>query len=648
MRARRHYWYLNERAMKEYLVVFQPVGKRGRIQEGKTLLEAGRELGADLESLCGGRQACGKCKVRIEEGPSLGLGIRSGQTHLSLPTEKEVELLGESAVNDGYRLACAATIAGPLSVYIPEESRTSKQVVAKTATQRAISLKPAVRKCYVELSNPRVEDPRGDWERLSEEITHRFGLAGLDIDYQALCCLSDIVRKADWKVTVTVSMERHRVTMVHPGLVERSFGLAIDVGTTTLAGYLCDLNTGEIIAAEAVMNPQISYGEDVISRITYAMDSPDGLSQLNACVIEALNGLTSNLAGKAGLVVEDIADVTMVGNTAMHHLFLKLDPQHLGRAPFTPVLHRPLDIMARELGLNLHPATNVHILPILAGFVGADNIGVLVSEKPHDQEEVALVVDVGTNGELVLGNRRRLIAASCATGSPFEGAHIKFGMRAAAGAIERVVVDPQTCEVRFKVVGDDCWSDQGSRVKARGICGSGVIDAIAGMLHAQIINPRGAFNKNVSMSRLLRDGGEPEFVIAWPAETAIDRAITISQGDVREVQLAKGALAAGARLLMNKLGVEQVDKVILAGAFGLHIDKANAMSIGLVPDCGWDKVYSVGNAAGEGARMALLNVNERREAAEIAQRLEYIELTAEPSFSKEFVHAMEFRPWKGI
>lgn len=625
----------------EYLVVFQPSGKRGHIQEGKTLLEAAQTLGEDLYSICGGRQTCGKCKVRVEEGSFTSLGISSGQEHLSPPTEKEVEHLGEAAITGGYRLACAATIAGDLLISVPEESRLSKEVMAKTSTHRAIPLKPALRKCYVELSPPTLEDPGGDWERLSAEMARSFGLADLDIDYQALLSLSDVLRRGDWKVTATVWMER-QVIKVEPGLVDKSLGLAIDIGTTTLAGYLCDLNTGQIVATAATLNPQVSYGEDVISRIAYTVDYPGGLEQLNATVIESLNDLALGLASEAGVVAEDIVDVTVVGNTAMHHLFIKLDPQYLGQSPFAPVLHRPLDIKARDLGLKIHPAANVYILPIEAGFVGADNVAVLIAEEPYNQNEMVLIIDIGTNGELVLGNRERLVSASCATGPAFEGAHIRFGMRAAPGAIERVAIEPQTCDARFKVVGDERWSHQTPQIRARGICGSGIIDAIAEMLRAGIIKPSGAFNRNVSTSRMLRNREQPEFVIAWPDETTLGREITISQGDVRAVQLAKGALLSGATVMMDKLGIERVDKVIMAGAFGLHIDKEKAMTIGLFPDCELDRVYSVGNAAGEGARLALLSVDKRRQAAEIARRVEYVELSLESSFAEKFVRALTF------
>lgn len=628
-------------AVKDYLLVFQPSGKRGHVQEGKTVMEAAQMLGEDIYSICGRRQLCGKCKVRIEEGSFAGMGLSSGQEHLSPPTEKELEHLGEAAITQGYRLACTAAITGELLIFIPEESRAKKQVVAKTTTQKATLLKPAVRKYYAQLEPPALEDPKGDWERLSEGLAQSFGLTKLDIDYQVLLSLSDVLRRGDWKVTATVWKERE-VIKVEPGLAEKSFGLAIDIGTTTLAGYLCDLSTGQVLVEAAELNPQVSYGEDVISRITYATSSPGGLERLNSAVMEALNKLASRLAGEAGIATEDIIDVTVVGNTAMHHLFLKLNPQHLGSSPFTPVLHQPLEIKARDLGLKVNPAANMYILPIEAGFVGADNVAVLLAEEPYSQDEMVLLIDIGTNGELVLGNRQRLISASCATGPAFEGAQIKFGMRAAPGAIEKVIIDRQTGELKFKVVGEERWSDQKPQIKARGICGSGIIDVVAEMLHIGIIKPNGAFNKDIKAPRLLRDPEQLEFILAWPEETALGRELTITQKDIRAVQLAKGALLAGAKIIMEKLGIKQADKVILAGAFGLYIDKEKAMKIGLFPDCKLESVHSIGNAAGEGARLALLSLKKRREAAKIARGVEYVELTTEPGFSEEFIRSLNF------
>ena len=627
--------------MTSYSVAFEPSGKQNYIEVGKTVFEAAQSMGVELKTLCGGRQICGKCKVKFEEGFFPKFGIYSKREHLSPPREGELRYLGQAAIADGYRLSCAATILGDLVIFVPEESRAIKEVLAKTATAKPVLLKPAIRNCYVELPPPSLGDTRSDWERLSEELARNFNLIALDIDYYAMRSLSNALRSGDWKVTVTTWTEHH-VIKVKPGLVERSFGLAIDIGTTTLAAYLCDLSTGQIIATRSVLNPQVSYGEDIISRITYVTDSLDGLNQLNNIIMETLNSMVFNLASEAGITAEDIDEATVVGNTAMHHIFLKLDPQYLGRSPFTSTIRHSLDIKARDIGFKINPVANVHVMPIEASFVGADNVAAIISEEPYNQDEMVLIIDIGTNGELVLGNRQRLISASCATGPAFEGANINFGMRASSGAIEKIAINPKTYDVRFKVIGDVYWSHRMPRLKACGICGSGIIDAVAEMLHAKIIKPSGTFNKNIPSPRLLCDREEPEFVIAWPYETTLDQEITISQGDVRAVQLAKGALLAGAKILMKRMNIERLDKVILAGAFGLHIDKEKAMAIGLFPNLKLSQVYSVGNAAGEGARLALLNVDKRSEAAEIARRVEYVELSTDPSFTEEFVKAMTF------
>ncbi len=625
--------------VKTHLVIFQPSGRRGYVKERTWLLDAARELGVEIESICGKKRTCGKCKVRIEEGFFEREGIESSGSHVSQVLQKEAELLGRE-LEQGYRLSCCARVYGDLMVFVPEESRAAKQIVRKTATERAITINPAVRKYYVELPPPTLHDPLGDWERLTNELKSTFGLEGLVADYPALLSLSPALRQGDWKVTVSVWMGRE-VIRVEPGYVEQAVGLAVDVGTTTVAGYLCDLRTGQVLATEAMMNPQVPYGEDVMSRITYAMTHEDGLEKLNSAIIEGLNTIAHNATAQVGLTPEDILEVVLVGNTAMHHLFTKIDPAHLGQSPFPPTVHHSLDIKARDMGIQVCPSANVHILPIEAGFVGADNVGVLIAEEPYNQDLMTLTIDIGTNGELVLGNRERLISSSCATGPAFEGAHIKFGMRAAPGAIERVRVDPATLDARFKVIGQDRWNDElpPEEVRAVGICGSGIIEAVAEMFRAGILEKSGRFNKTLSHPRL-RQGDGPEYVLAWKEETAIGKDITVNIKDVRALQLAKAAMYAGAKLMMRRLGISKLDRVILAGAFGSYIDKERAMLLGLFPDCDLDKVWAVGNAAGDGARIALLNVDKREEANRVARQVEYVELTVEPDFEREFMYAM--------
>ncbi len=625
---------------QKHLVIFQPSGSRGYVEEGKTLKEASRELGVDLETICGEQTTCGKCKVRVEEGHFERMGIESHMEHLSPPGEREKKFFARYGNLTDHRLACVAKVHGDVLVFVPEESRVGRQIVRKSATERAIEIKPAIRKYYVEMPPPTLQDPLGDWERLTNALEEGFSLTGLKISYLTLLELQKMLRESDFAVTVTVWMDEE-IIKIEPGFVEKSYGLAVDIGTTTVAGYLCDLGSGEVVATESMMNPQVSYGEDVMARITYAMMHDDGLDKMHRTIIEGLNTIAERAAAQVGLESTDIVEMVLVANTAMHHIMLGIYPEHIGLSPFPPALHASVDVKAQELGLTILPTANIHVLPIEAGFVGADNVGVLLAEAPYNQDDVLLIIDIGTNGELILGNREELISCSCATGPAFEGAHIKFGMRAAPGAIENIRISPKTKEAYFKVIGNAGWSMVSGDVKAKGICGSGIIDVIAEMLRAGIIERSGRFSKTLESPRMRRPAdGQPEFVIAWKHQTTIGQDITISQKDVRAVQLAKGAMYAGAKALLRKLGREQPDKVILAGAFGSYIDKKRALALGLFPSCELENVYAVGNAAGDGARIALLNVEKREEAQRMARQVEYIELTVDPAFQKDFAMAM--------
>jgi uncharacterized 2Fe-2S/4Fe-4S cluster protein (DUF4445 family) len=625
--------------MKRYQVIFQPSGRRGEIPERTTVLEASRLLGVGIESVCGGKKSCGKCLIQVESETFDRYGITSFHDHLSPFTEEEGKLIGEKERAEGVRLACAAVIRGDVLIFVPEESRTGRQVVRKEASEKTISLNPAVRLFPVTLPPPTLNDPLGDYERLVAALEERFGLQRPEIDYHALLGLPAALRQGNWTVTAAIRMERE-ILAVFPGEMEEAYGLAIDVGSTTVAGYLCSLKTGKLIGAESLMNPQVTYGDDVIARITYVMDYPDGMKKMRGAIIDCLNDLIRTVTVDAGLSPADILEITLVGNTAMHHLFLGIDPRALGVSPFNPAIHRSLDVKARDLGLTAHPAANVHILPIEAGFVGADNVGVLIAEEPYRRDEMVLIIDVGTNGEMILGNREKLLSASCATGPALEGAHIRFGMRAAPGAIERIRIDPETLEVSFKIIGEERWRPEFRITGAKGICGSGIIDGVAELYRVGVIDRSGRFRSELATPRLRLTDGKPEFVIAWPDETSLEGAITINQQDVRSVQLAKGALYAGAKLMMKRLGIEKLDRVILAGAFGSYIDKTEAMILGMFPDCDLDHVSSVGNAAGDGARIALLNRDKRLEAEEMARRVEYLELTLEKEFQQEFMAAM--------
>jgi uncharacterized 2Fe-2S/4Fe-4S cluster protein (DUF4445 family) len=630
--------------MNKYRVIFQPSGRRGEIEEGRTLLEAAQALGVDIEGVCGSKKVCGKCKVRIEEGYFEKDNMDSRMDNLSPITEDELEHM-KPEDGPAMRLACTAEVLGDVKVFVPERSRAGKQVVRKAAKELVIKLDPAVMKYDVKIPPPSLHDmTTGDRERVLQFMEEDYGLKDLDFDFEVLKDLQDALRQGEWKATLSVWMDK-KIIKVEPGFVETTYGLAVDIGTTTVVGYLCDLNTGRVINTESMMNPQVPFGEDVMSRITYAMTNPDGLQKMQATIIDGLNEIIGRVSadlrvnGKNG--GEAIVDMTIVFNTAMHHIFLGFNPEYIGRSPFIPAVQHALNIRARDLGLKINPASYVHILPLEAGFVGADNVGVLIAEEPYNQDEVSLIIDIGTNGELLLGNRERVCSTSCATGPAFEGAQIKFGMRAAPGAIEKVRINADTREPLYKVIGKTDWHTHLQEVNSKGICGSGIIDVAAELFKAGIIDKSGKFVKDLDTPRVRVDAdGKPEYVLAWAEETSIGTDITVTQGDVRALQLAKGALYAGAKLMMNRMGITKLDKVVLAGAFGSYIDRESALTLGMFPDCDIDRVYSVGNAAGDGARMALLNRSKRLEADEKARWVEFVEIAVEPEFEREFMRAM--------
>ena len=632
---------------KTVQIVFQPSGRRGEIEAGKSILEAARTLGVGIEAACGGARVCGKCRVIVEEGNFDKLGVKSAADHLSPVGEAENKFLTAEELARGYRLACNAFLSGDLVVTVPEESRSAKQVILEKGRERNIELRPAVKNVTVALASATLSDFRDDARRLLDALEKETGLRGLTVDFPVLRDLPQILRQNDWQATATIWQEKE-VIRVAPGERKTSLGVAIDVGTTTLAAFLCDLTTGAVLAKASRMNPQIGYGEDVLARISYAASEPDGREKLQAAIIEAVNALTADMTEKAGFAAEDVDEMVLVYNTAMHHLALGLDPRYVGRAPFAPAVREPLDVKARDLGVKINPSGNVHSLPVEAGFVGADNVAVLLAEEPYNGDKVKLIIDIGTNGEIDLGNKERLLSTSCATGPALEGAQIAFGMRAAPGAIERVKIDPLTYEPNYKVIGQDewyplpdDWNPTAPKVGAQGICGSGVIDAIAAMYKAGVISKAGRIDTKLDTSRVRRgDSGKLEYVLAWAKETAIGKDVVITQADIRAVQLAKAALYVGAQYLMERLGVDHVDEVILAGAFGSYIDKESAMAIGMFPDCDISRVHAVGNAAGDGARIALLDAEKRREAAKAARRVEFIETAAEPDFQKKFMDAI--------
>jgi uncharacterized 2Fe-2S/4Fe-4S cluster protein (DUF4445 family) len=627
---------------QDALVVFMPSGKRGRFAIGTPVLQAARKLGVDIDSVCGGRGICGRCQVLVSEGEFMKLGVKSEASHLTEFGEVERRYAERKGLAEGRRLSCSTRVQGDVVIDVPPDSQVHKQVVRKRAEMRAIELDPVVTLHYVEVAEPNMHDPSGDLQRLEQALAAQWDLRDLDTDLRVIQHLQKALRKGDWTATVAVHQKK-QITAVWPGFHDRAFGLAVDIGSTTIAGHLCDLATGEVVASSGMMNPQIRFGEDLMSRVSYVMMNPGGDVEMTKAVRGALNELAENVAKEAGIEKTNILEVTFVGNPIMHHLLLGIDPTELGGAPFALATDGPITIWASEIDLHIHPNARIFVLPCIAGHVGADTAGVILSESPHMSAEMTLIVDVGTNAEIVLGNRDRLLAASSPTGPAFEGAQISGGQRAAPGAIERVRIDPETLEPKFKVIGSDKWSnepgffEETALIGVTGICGSGIIEALAEMYLAGIINQDGVVDGAMAAKspRVQPEGRTFSYLLREGEPT-----IRITQNDVRAIQLAKAALYAGARLLMDKLGIDKPERITLAGAFGSHIDVKYAMILGMIPDCDLAKVTSAGNAAGTGARIALLNLKARDEIARVVKQVEKVETAVEPMFQQHFVEAM--------
>jgi uncharacterized 2Fe-2S/4Fe-4S cluster protein (DUF4445 family) len=626
------------------LVVFTPSGKRGRFALGTPLLQAARTLGVDVDSVCGGRAICGRCQVLVMEGDFAKHGVTSTASHLSPVSAAEEAYAKRRKLAPGHRLSCSSQIQGDLVVDVPSSSQVHRQVVRKALDARPITLDPVTRLHYVEVREPDMHDPSGDLQRLIEALRKEWDLSELKCDLTVLQALQPVLRKGEWKVTVAVRDSR-QIIAIWPGFHETIYGLAVDVGSTTIAGHLCDLETGEPVASSGLMNPQIRFGEDLMSRVSYSMMNPGGAAQMTDAVRTALNTLAADTARQAKVPVSDILEITLVGNPIMHHLLLGIDPVELGGAPFALATDESLTLKAVEMGLILNPGARVYTLPCIAGHVGADCAGVILSERPDKSPELTLIVDVGTNAEIVLGNDKRLLACSSPTGPAFEGAQISCGQRAAPGAIERVRIDPDTLEARFKVIGSDLWSDEAgfaeatARTGVTGVCGSGIIEIIAEMYLAGIISRDGVIDGELASRgpRIVASGRTFSYTLYEAAGTA---PLQITQNDVRAIQLAKSALYAGVKLLMDHLNTQTVDRIRLAGAFGSHIDVKYAMVLGMIPDCDLSHVASAGNAAGAGARIALLDKSSRATIEGLVRRVEKIETAIEPKFQAHFVEAM--------
>lgn len=624
------------------LIVFSPSGRRGRFPAGTAVLDAARSLGVDIDSVCGGRALCGRCEVAVAEGELSKHGIVSVADNLSPIGEAESRHRLRRGLADDRRLSCQALIVGDVAIDVPESSQVHRQVVRKPHEAHDIEINPVVRAYLVDVTQPDMHDPSGDLQRLLMAMREDWQLDGLSIALPALRDLQRVLRAGKWQLTVAVRDDREIIAL-WPGFRDKLYGIALDIGSTTIAAHLCDLADGRVIGSAGSMNPQIRFGEDLMSRVSYIMMNPGGEAKLTASVRKAINDLVASVTADCELVSQDVVEMTVVGNPIMTHLFLGINPVELGTAPFALASDAATSLPAREIGLTVNPGAYVYVLPSIAGHVGADAAGVLLAEAPYERDEVSLIVDVGTNAEMLLGNRRRLLAASSPTGPAFEGAQISGGQRAAPGAIERVRIDADTLEPRYRIIGSELWSDDPQfdaslpACGVTGICGSGIIEVIAELFLAGVILHDGTITGGAAARspRVVSDGRTFSYVLV-DAEPGI----VIQQNDVRAIQLAKAALYAGARLLMEKLGIDKVDRIRLAGAFGAHIDVRYAMILGMIPDCVLGEVSSAGNAAGTGARIALLDRKSRTLVESAARDVEKIETAVEPRFQHHFVGAM--------
>ncbi|TCP40870.1 ASKHA domain-containing protein [Rhodovulum marinum] len=632
------------------LVIFTPSGKRGRVPVGTPVLEAARRLGVDLDSVCGGRGICSKCQVAPAYGSFPKHGVTVGHDALSPVNAVERRYDEKRGLKPGRRLGCQARILGDVVLDVPPESQLHRQVVRKAAEVRAVEMDPATRLLMVEVAEPDMHAPSGDLERLNTALAAQWDTPPAVASLPVLGRLQQTLRKGGWQVTVALHQGHldatPRILDVWPGFFEGPlYGLAIDLGSTTIAAHLADLTTGEVRASAGVMNPQIRFGEDLMSRVSYAMMNPCGAVDMTTAVRSALGDLAKGIAEDAAIDPRLIVEATLVCNPVMHHLALGIDPVELGQAPFALATSDALALDAADLGLTtINPAARAYVLPLIAGHVGADAAAVALSEAPEKSDDLVLIVDVGTNAEMLLGDRTRVLACSSPTGPAFEGAQISSGQRAAPGAIERVRIDPATKEPRYRVIGCDLWSDEAGFAEAAGkvtgICGSGIIEAVAEMRMAGLVDGSGLIGSSeaTGTARCIPEGRTHAFVLHDGRATS-GPLIKVTQGDIRAIQLAKSALYAGARLLMDRMGVDHIDRVVLAGAFGAHISPLHAMVLGMIPDVPLDRVRSAGNAAGTGARIALCSRAARALVEANVRRIEKIETAVEPRFQEHFVAA---------
>ena len=628
-------------------VVFTPSGLDGVVQDGITVLEAARQLGADIDSVCGGRGICGRCQITPSVGVFAKWGITATPDSLSGLAETETNYRAKRALVPGNRLGCAARICGDVVIDVPAISQVHKQIVRKDLDLEPITVDPSFSLFYLMIPEAQLGDSVSAADALADAVAVQHKRNTPSVARRALSSLHSAMAKAEGEVTVAV---RHlpdgdQIVATWPGYVDAAYGIAVDVGSTTVAGHLCELKSGEIVASYGLMNPQIRFGEDLMSRVSYVMMNPGGEVELTNAIRAALNEMINGLVTKADVDVERVLEITIVGNPIMHHIVLGIDPTPLGMAPFVLATSESVSGWANELDLKL-PNASYYVGPCIAGHVGADTAAAILAEGPHRSDQMQLLVDIGTNAEIVLGNTEQQFAASSPTGPAFEGAQISAGQRATAGAIEHVRIDRETLEPRVKVIGSDLWSDEPGFVESlgdtavTGICGSGIIEVIGEMFLSGIIDKDGVVRGELAnrSSRIVGDDRTFSYLFYENGETKL----YVTQNDVRAIQLAKAALRAGIDLLVEHAGSPTVHDIRLAGAFGAHIDPVYAMVLGLVPDCPVAGVRAVGNAAGAGAVQSLLSRKLRHEMEDAVRKVTKIETATEPRFQQLFVEAMAF------
>ncbi|MEM1569844.1 MAG: ASKHA domain-containing protein [Candidatus Bathyarchaeia archaeon] len=597
-------------------LIVQPIGLRIQTEEDETILDSLRRSGIMLQSICGGLGTCGKCVIRVVRGKT------------SPPSEQELKLLSEK-LSSGFRLACQTKTLEDVEVEIPVENIVHFHKVAIEGLESPVVVNPAVKEAVVEVRKPSLSDLKSDWDRVLEALKAESYTAP---PVKVLRKLPSVLRESGWSIRVLYHRDVGVLDALPVGGVKGVYGLALDIGTTKLVAYLVNLKTGETEAVKSMLNPQISFGEDIISRITYASDY-GRTAQLQRAVVEGINQLTEAVCKAVNISPQDIYEIVAVGNTAMHHILLGIPPKTLGLAPFTPVIGSSINIKASEIGLNVNESGNLYLPPVVAGFVGADAVADVLATRMYESSEPCAVVDIGTNTEIILNDGRDLYACSCASGPAFEGARIKHGMRAGLGAIETVYIDSEA--VKYSVIGG---------VKPIGICGSGVVDALASLLDTGLLSRNGRFNVSKAPNLFIKSDGDYEFVVASSEESGNGYAITITQRDVREIQLAKSAIATGLTLLLRDAGVsvEKLSRIYLAGSFGSYINPRSAIRIGLLPNIDLSRVKSVGNTAGMGAKMCLISYEERVKAEDLAKRIKFVEFYIKPDFTKTFLGNLNF------